>query len=661
MWKYRPELDGLRAIAVVVVILFHAGGLVPGGFVGVDVFFTLSGYLVTGVIAAQLESDTFTLRAFWMRRIRRLLPAALLVSGTCLALGYFYLIPSDLGSLGKSNLAHFALLANVSFWLESGYFAEAAHTKPLLHYWSLAVEEQYYLLFPPFLMLSSEMASRARLCLVAIVAAASFALSVYGSYSFPSATFYLLPTRAWELLVGSGLALLVRMKGECGSRGQRRVGGWLGLSAILLSIVSYDEATRFPGLAALLPVSGTALIIWATSGPHPSALKRCLAISSVVWIGRLSYSLYLWHWPCLAARELLWPSAGAVSTLIAILLAFLLAMASFYLVEGPVRQRRLLGSNNSLACALLVLAAAQAGVSLTFYWFDGLGSRLRFEGANRLIEDVEWVPRSASVTDRRVTPILLDWSSQSGTEAYRADVDYIVWGDSHAGVMGEVIRRVAQENRTGLCISRSGRPPGLGVWVPARERREEGLRDNLDILEFILKSDASTVFLVARWQLYAFEADSWFLQSDAIASHTPEQSIEVLRASLRRVTARLRAAGKRVVLVRQVPEIPHDDPSRRMLQSKFVGLAGSDVAGGDFGAARHFLRSEPLLPVFSELSGDGCEVLDAARHMLDDGGRHLIFLRESSLYRDRDHLSLSGVAYLAEQIRDDLRRAAGWD
>jgi peptidoglycan/LPS O-acetylase OafA/YrhL len=259
--KYRAEIDGLRAVAVLSVLFFHANIGVSGGYVGVDVFFVISGYLITGLILKECDRGTFRIVEFWERRVRRIVPVLTVVVLSCLVAGWFLLLPLDFKELGQSVVAQAMLLSNVYFWRESGYFAQAAEVKPLLHTWSLAVEEQFYLIYPVALVALTRLSRKALVATIVFLCSVSLILSIYSSYRHPSANFYLLPTRAWELLMGSFLAALptqrasIRWLTECLS--------WGGLISILCAACLYGDDTRFPGIAALLPCVGTALVIWA--------------------------------------------------------------------------------------------------------------------------------------------------------------------------------------------------------------------------------------------------------------------------------------------------------------------------------------------------------------------------------------------------------------
>jgi len=245
---YRREIDGLRALAVLPVILFHAGfETFSGGFVGVDVFFVISGYLITTIILAELEQGKFSIVNFYERRARRILPALFLVMLVCIPFAWFWLLPSDMKDFSKSLVAVSVFASNILFWRESGYFDTAAELKPLLHTWSLAVEEQYYVLFPLFLMLFWKLGKRWILVTLGVVFVASLAVAQWAAYEKQAAAFYLLPTRGWELLIGAFSAFyLSKVNREEFGKGLSEVAGWLGVALIMSAVFSYSKTPPFP-------------------------------------------------------------------------------------------------------------------------------------------------------------------------------------------------------------------------------------------------------------------------------------------------------------------------------------------------------------------------------------------------------------------------------
>jgi len=342
--KYRREIDGLRAVAVVPVIFFHAGfALFSGGFVGVDVFFVISGYLITSIILADKEQGTFSLIHFYERRARRILPALFLVMLVCLPFAWFWLLPHDMKDFSKSLVAASMYVSNLFFWYQSGYFDTAAKFKPLLHTWSLAVEEQYYAFFPLLLMATWRLGRRyffAAICLIAVV---SLTLAEWSTIYHPNAAFFLLPTRAWELMAGGIIAFLIMYRERFfqvlhSRKGINEALGLLGLLMICYAVVAFDKTIPFPGIYAIVPTVGTALIILFVSSR--TTIGRLLGSRILVGIGLISYSAYLWHVPLFVfarQRSLTEPGTGTLLALSA--LSIILAYFSWRFVERPFRQK----------------------------------------------------------------------------------------------------------------------------------------------------------------------------------------------------------------------------------------------------------------------------------------------------------------------------------
>ena len=339
--KYRAEIDGLRAFAVLPVILFHAGfEWLSGGFIGVDIFFVISGYLITTIIITEMAGGKFSLVNFYERRARRILPALFFVMAVCLPFAWFWLTPNDLKDFGQSLVAVSTFSSNILFWSESGYFDTVAELKPMLHTWSLAVEEQYYILFPIFIMLTWRMGIKWIIVFLTIFFLISLGVAQWGAYNSPSAAFYLLPTRGWELLIGVFLAFYLQYNKHPKSTSLNQVLSMLGFIMISYSVVAFDKSTPFPSLYTLIPTIGTGLLI--LSAVPNTLIYKLLITKPIVWIGLISYSAYLWHQPILAfARHRL---VGETSEILLVMLciASSLAMAwfSWAFIENPTRNKK---------------------------------------------------------------------------------------------------------------------------------------------------------------------------------------------------------------------------------------------------------------------------------------------------------------------------------
>ncbi len=352
--NYRKEIDGLRALAVLPVILFHAGfESFSGGFVGVDVFFVISGYLITSIIIFELELEKFSLAKFYERRARRILPALFFITLTSVPFAWFLLLPSDLKDFSQSLVAISLFSSNFLFYTESGYFEVASELKPLLHTWSLAVEEQFYLFFPLFLILLWRWGKNWTLFALGTIFFLSLALAQWTTYAMPTASFYLLPTRCWELLLGSFAAFyLYKSESINLKKGLVETGGWFGLVLIIFAVFTYNESTPFPGFYALIPTLGTLLIILLANGE--TTIGKFIGNKLFVFVGLISYSAYLWHQPILAfARHYGIADSNKLIFFLLSLSALFLAYFSWKFIEMPFRDNSKISKKKVLIFSLL--------------------------------------------------------------------------------------------------------------------------------------------------------------------------------------------------------------------------------------------------------------------------------------------------------------------
>ena len=353
--KYRPEIDGLRAIAVLPVIFFHAGfSSFSGGFVGVDIFFVISGYLITSIILSDHQTGTFTLQNFYVRRARRILPALFLVITSCIPFAWLWLLPEDMKDFSESVVATVGFVSNFFFWLKTGYFDIDAELKPLLHTWSLAVEEQYYWVYPFLFITLLEKPGKLRWFVLFAIGATSLWVAQWGVANMPAAAFFLFPSRFWELIFGAMLAFGTFQKsdGVAGTFAQHLLSA-LGLILIIYAVSRFTDATPYPSFYTLLPTVGAGLIIVFAN--KNTFVGKLLSTPLLVGIGLVSYSAYLWHEPLLAFAR--YRSVGSLSTTLVwklILCTFILAFISWRFVEQPFRNSNTINNRNLITWMCLL-------------------------------------------------------------------------------------------------------------------------------------------------------------------------------------------------------------------------------------------------------------------------------------------------------------------
>jgi peptidoglycan/LPS O-acetylase OafA/YrhL len=372
--NYRPDIDGLRAFAVLSVVLYHAfPKTIRGGYVGVDIFFVISGFLISSIIFAEMTEDRFSFTTFYGRRIRRIFPALAVCLAAVLAYGFVSLMPSELAQLGKHVFFGAGFLSNMVLWSESGYFDIAASFKPLLHLWSLGIEEQFYIAWPVLLWITFRIKARIGY-LLAVLFLASFAINIALSITDISDDFYLPASRFWELLAGAGLAW---RRGIVVTPNVRSWISFAGLAALLTSVALFTPDIRFPGWPALLPVAGAAALILA--GPEAAVNRTVLSNRAVVFVGLISYPLYLWHWPLISYAYVIRmgkpPTALMATALVAV--SFLLAWATYRFIEQPVR----FGAHRHRRTQMLAVCVAALGACGLAVWTEN-GFPERFPAAS---------------------------------------------------------------------------------------------------------------------------------------------------------------------------------------------------------------------------------------------------------------------------------------
>ena len=570
--SYRRDIDGLRAVAVAAVILYHYGlpGL-GGGYVGVDVFFVVSGYLMTSLVHRDLLAGDFSIVRFYERRVRRIFPALFVMLLATMACGFVVLFPRPFETLAKTAIAAALSGANVAFWRRTGYFAQSADQIPLLHTWSLSLEEQFYVCFPLVMVFTARKLARRYDAVLWTLAAASFAVSLVSVVFAPQAAFYLLPSRLWELAAGAIVALHSRTSTPRPLRDAALA--LAGLAFIGVAAATYSMTTRFPGLAALLPCAGTAMVLGAGAAAS-TPVHRVLAWKPLASIGRISYSLYLWHWPIyvLAQQALARPLTPTDAGILIALTAGIAALSWRY-VEQPFRKPGGVLPRRPLFIASGAAVAATVVLALAVVFSRGIPARFG--------------PETLAVLAVGVLDTNCDRPSLRNAELGRMCAignpaagrrSFVLWGDSHATAIAPAVADAAA--RHGLAGEFSGLndcPPLLGL---RRERwADRSCQDRNDaMVRYLHATGIRTVILDARWSSSLDVIGegagrphlSWQYDEES-RERSLEENRRVFRRSLARTLSVLRAAGHDVTIVGPVPEAAFPVPemlARRRLQGR---------------------------------------------------------------------------------------------
>jgi peptidoglycan/LPS O-acetylase OafA/YrhL len=640
---YRRDVDGLRGLAVLAVIGYHAvPRWIRGGFIGVDIFFVLSGYLITGLILTSLHNRTFSYRNFFARRVRRIFPALIVTLLACLALGRLAFLPDEFASLGAQSAAAAGFVANLFFWRDSGYFNAASDTKPLLHLWSLGVEEQFYLVWP-FVVALLYQSWRRRLPLaIGIIGLASFALNVVMVTNHPSATFYLPMTRLWELVAGALIVMAeLRHVEPPVSTERQRFGSealaWNGISLLALGLLFIDGTRAFPGWWALIPTLGTCSLLAAGVGARVN--RTILGGRSLVAIGIISYPLYLWHWPLLSFSRIVYGPLSTGAALALLCIAALLASLTYLLVERPIR----FGARPTvvvpvLCSAMGVAMAVAAGVA------DGrLSARSSGAGLERILQATgDWS------ADLHLKPIQLAHAVIYSAGPDAAD-HALFFGDSNLEQfmprIVDLIGRDADRYQSAFVATANGCPPIPDVHESGHPGCAEFVRE---VLQFSSTHTVTTTVVGACWYCYFVTEGrpesqyTYYFERDGVRTPLNDRV-----AGDRRTFVTLRdmlsgfAASSRTYLVLNIPSGRALDPKYMVQRSLFRGFTVN--AGGldrnafltDYGPVRN-----QLLEI---AQAAGVAVIDPMQWLCNDTTCPAVSTDGDPLYKDASHLRASYV------------------
>lgn len=655
---YRSDIDGLRAIAVGSVVLFHAR--IPpftGGYIGVDVFFVISGFLITSILHQEMTAGTYSLADFYDRRIRRIFPALFLMMAATTLFAALILMPRQMQGYVGTLVPSALFFANIHFENLLNYFGPAADEVPLLHLWSLAVEEQFYIFFPLVLFVLMKLGGR-RLAVggLTLIALASLAYAESIVESEQSAAFFLLQSRAWELLAGSLLAMVTL------PRLPEKAASWLGIAgaaAIVIPVFAYDKQTVFPGLWALPPVLGAVAIIHSGAFAPRGIVARALSLKGLVYVGRISYALYLWHWPMLVLIAI-WKGRHTtyIESGIVILAAGVISGLSLKYVETPLRRGSALGGRRLLrigagACAILLtvgVALALQKVGRGVFPISRLGAAAEAAADDRSVFQRSCNNNARFWTPDQMQPIAL---CARGPGAATGSYDVLVWGDSHAGAtflgLAEAVEKLGL---TARLQTMAGCPPLVGGIARQEHNNGAVCASYVNaVMDEIRRVKPKVVVLVSRWSLWTTLSGKGFaLVSPEVPGGTARDrasSERVFAHMMERTVAELRKIGPQVIVLGQSPEYK-PAPAGCVATREFNQTGGSD-------ACMTQTRDKAM-----KIIGPANEVIlaTAGRH---DGAAAFrmadIFCRDDRCtagegarfyYVDGDHLSVTGTRHAFE-------------
>ncbi|ABC29517.1 predicted acyltransferase [Hahella chejuensis KCTC 2396] len=638
MLRYRPDIDGLRALAVVPVILFHSSvqGF-SGGYVGVDIFFVISGFLITSIIYAEMEKGEFSILTFYERRVRRIFPALFTVIALTLLAGYLILLPNEYENLGKNALSATLFSSNLYLMTEIGYFAAPAETNALLHTWSLAVEEQFYIFFPPFLMAICSLGRRKILTLLAAISLCSLVLSVYLTKSHPESSFFFTPIRIWELMIGAILVFIPRANF---SRLIANALSLTGFSLIAFSIFAYTPATPFPGYAALAPCIGTALIIYA--GQYKDVyVSNLLSLSPINFIGKLSYSLYLFHWPVIVFLKLyVMTPITHFHFGIYFITTFALSYLNWKYIETPFRKKTILGNRKNILISSVMTLCLFSAISFITIASQGLPFRIN-ENISFIAEAANDKPNlSECLKDEKAFGPYSHQCSLGGDNNKQTSV--LMWGDSHGeALMPALDKALTKLSLKGEFVGRGGCIPLLDAYQAA-EGFSECPQINDAIFNYISEMPhLKTVILASRWSLYAnglrYEHEHGspvYLRTSDTIQTSLELNKVIFKESFLKTLSQLKELGLTVYVVEQVPEVGFDVPEH-MARSKLLNQnVNIEPNVNEYNERQKLVRE-----IFKEAEDSNLARLISVQSVFCSETNCAIAKDEKPIYRDGNHIT----------------------
>lgn len=628
--KYRSDIDGLRAIAVLLVVGFHAfPEWVKGGFIGVDIFFVISGFLISTIIITNLRNDAFSISDFYGRRVKRIFPALLVVLFFCLVLGWFVLLPQEYAYLGEHIAAGAGFVSNWVLWRESGYFDHSAELKPLLHLWSLGIEEQFYIVWPILLWLA--ISTRLNMTVVLLMtAAASLGLNIIQVGSEPIATFYLPWTRFWELICGALLAnwmLCPQKKIESTlSAVVKNVCSVIGLSLIVLGCVLITKDSVFPGWLAVIPVIGASLLIYSNTQAYLNSLV--LSNRVLVWIGLISFPLYLWHWPLLAfARILENETPTRYIRIAAVFLSILLAWLTYVAIEKPIRFGRWRLHKTLVLCILMGLIG---GAGYLVYANAGLKNRYP-DSYQLYVEkiDFKW-PDYVRFDQCHIQSHNMSQHSEICRETKHPLI--AIWGDSHASSLYPGFKKLQVTRDIGVeQLTTAGCPPILELQDLRYKKNCNEI--NQSVLKTITADQPEILILHAAWSHEQYPL-------------TNQELSQKLKFTIQKIQSKL--PNTRILLLGTTPRWKGDPQSESFRYLR--GLISKKDPVPQMQKAENLNDIETVLKTVSaDTRVEFVSVIDALCNAEGCLARTGDFPEDFTSI-DYGHLSKNGSEYLIEQI-----------
>lgn len=633
---YRAEIDGLRGVAVITVVAFHAfPAHFPGGYVGVDVFFVISGFLISSIILRSLQRSKFTFAEFYKRRILRIFPALIAVLATIFVLAGLALLPDELTELGKHVASAAVFLSNFTLWQEAGYFDRAAELKPLLHLWSLGVEEQFYLMWPLLLLVLWRVQRQHAASILLVLVVGSLALAVVAARITPTANFYLPVTRFWELGLGCLLALSKHSSGGWvklwpnsprGASAMHSLMAIAGLSLVVLAVFTFDQHTPHPGLATLVPTIGTACVILAR--PDAWFQRRVLASSGLLLIGLISYPLYLWHWPLLSLATIMEADRPSLTTrMVAVSGSVALAWLTFKYIERPIRSRR--RTRDAVTLAIVLAGLGSAG----WYVYASKGFPERF-GVS--VNNLDPGPRRNQLClDQFDEGIGFNYCKSNSTQPPQA----LFLGDSRAQGLYEGLTQLIGPDRPMMLLARGGCPPLLDIELHYLD--ESGCSEVWREIVHHAERLAPPVIVIVGGGSDLFDP--------TVAHFTPTQAHPTREAAFKHglgeLIRRLQRTS-RVVYVTQMPQFP-TAPSCFLRPIRLPGTRCEPSMDRRLVEQRTTRYERIIRALRAELPD--LHVIDTVSIVCARGRCSQQLSTGEILYQDEFHLSAAGGRYVAQQ------------